>query len=370
MVARSISRAHAVAVSLPMAITPSLLIPPFRFESVEEGIYRSAYPTQRNFRFLRRLHLKTIVSLVPAPDEPCAELRAFCASNGIRLLAYDVARFKDHVPLTAVQVARMLEVLIDRRNSPLLVHCLNGMQVTGVVVMCLRKLQNWTVSSIFTEYSRFVSLARESEFVENFAARITIPPPSLRVPWLFHGQSVTRHPTLRLRFAPADSAHDPDAATTATTTTTSTTVATSSAAAVTATAANTSSSSSGYAVTSTSTSSASQTTPSPTHSVSSPPTSSTLQSSTSNNNDPAAAAAAYAASAESSRAQGSLHRAPSPHAIDQQRDARASRRYDATSPVVLSYLDALDLAVPQTVRRSSCLVFARLPRESARLTNQ
>ena len=47
-------------------------------------------------------------------------------------------------------------VCVDR--LPLLVHCLNGGEVTGTVMMCLRKLQNWNLSSMLSEYSRYVGV--------------------------------------------------------------------------------------------------------------------------------------------------------------------------------------------------------------------
>jgi hypothetical protein len=34
--------------------TTPKLIPPFRFAIVEEGVFRGAYPTEKNCRFLRR----------------------------------------------------------------------------------------------------------------------------------------------------------------------------------------------------------------------------------------------------------------------------------------------------------------------------
>ncbi len=34
------------------------LIPPFRYAIVEEGVFRGAYPTEKNFRFLRRYRQK------------------------------------------------------------------------------------------------------------------------------------------------------------------------------------------------------------------------------------------------------------------------------------------------------------------------
>ncbi len=43
---------------------------------------------------------------------------------------------------------------IEPSNLPLFIHCLDGANVTGVVVMCLRKLQNWNLSATFTEFTR------------------------------------------------------------------------------------------------------------------------------------------------------------------------------------------------------------------------
>ena len=48
-----------------MALPP--LVPPLRFSQVEEGVYRGAYPSLINQRFLTRLGLRTIVSLLPEP---------------------------------------------------------------------------------------------------------------------------------------------------------------------------------------------------------------------------------------------------------------------------------------------------------------
>lgn len=50
-----------------------------------------------------------------------------------------------------------IRVVIDSRNLPILVHCNRGKHRTGCVVGCIRKLQNWSLTSIFDEYRRFAS---------------------------------------------------------------------------------------------------------------------------------------------------------------------------------------------------------------------
>ncbi|KAL1925066.1 uncharacterized protein VTP21DRAFT_4720 [Calcarisporiella thermophila] len=178
------------------------LIAPFRYTIIEEKLYRGSYPKERNFRFLKRLKLKTILSLVP--DPPCSWISDFYAKQGIVNIHLPVDKVKDNVPLTYTRAAQAIQIIINEDNLPLYVHCLDGANVTGLVIACLRKLQMWTISSALSEFSRFlrggVATAEESEFVEKFAGEIEIPS---RIPeWLWGGNiGFKRHPTMRLRFA-------------------------------------------------------------------------------------------------------------------------------------------------------------------------
>ena len=64
----------------------------------------------------------------------------------------------------------MLSVFIDLRNLPVLLHCYDGKRATGVVVMCLRKLQNWNLSIAISEFVRYTrgEAGRAPEFAESF----------------------------------------------------------------------------------------------------------------------------------------------------------------------------------------------------------
>ncbi|KAI8979201.1 protein-tyrosine phosphatase, partial [Mycotypha africana] len=129
------------------------LIPPFRFTLVEENLYRGGYPKPRNERFLKRLRLKTILSLIP--DKLTPEIQEFCEENNINIFHLTVDKMKeDNIPLTYNKTLLALQIMIDPNNLPLYVHCLDGADVTGLVVACLRKLQMWGVSSAMEEFSR------------------------------------------------------------------------------------------------------------------------------------------------------------------------------------------------------------------------
>jgi len=185
------------------------LIPPFRFAIVEEGLYRGSYPTDKNFRFLKRLKLKTIVSLTPKP--PMKSFYTFCERQNTNVKHFTVSKFKDDVTLSASQVVQLLELMIDPSQLPMYVHCLDGANVTGTIFMCLRKLQNWNLSVIFTEFTRFTRggtiASAEAEFVETFKAEIDIQP---TIPqWLWQGIRMTKHPTLKLRLLSTSSQNTP-----------------------------------------------------------------------------------------------------------------------------------------------------------------
>ncbi|KAJ5076884.1 tyrosine-protein phosphatase oca6-related [Anaeramoeba ignava] len=175
-----------------------LLIPPFRFAIVEEGVYRGAYPTPNNFRFLKRLRLKTILSLTP--KEPTKELTEFCKQQKITSIFVETPKYDESVVFSSRQVAKNLEYLIDPKNFPIYIHCLNGINNTGLIIMCLRKLQNWSSSSIFFEFRRYSKRGGEStdekQFVEEFRSKIQIPNsiPS----WLWTGKFIKNHPTIRI----------------------------------------------------------------------------------------------------------------------------------------------------------------------------
>ena len=89
---------------------PTVLYPPLRFATVEEGIYRGAYPTLRNFRYLRRLRLRTVVSL--APIGATADLEAWCESEEAQLVHYRTvpAAKGEPLSLTAATAAAVLSV--------------------------------------------------------------------------------------------------------------------------------------------------------------------------------------------------------------------------------------------------------------------
>lgn len=179
---------------------PVPLIPPFRHSIIEHGLYRGAHPSLKNFRFLRRLHLRTIISLISEPTGPSRDLPEYCRAEKIRLVWHHVEKYDDGFSHTPQLVASVLSEMVDPRNHPLFLHCRDGSHNTGLVVMCLRRLQNWSLPTIYDEFIRYTKANQitfsEKQFVESFHATITIP--TTIPPWLWEGVRHAKHPSIQL----------------------------------------------------------------------------------------------------------------------------------------------------------------------------
>ncbi|CAO3622875.1 unnamed protein product [Cunninghamella blakesleeana] len=104
-----------------MTLLPNL-IPPFRYSIVEETLFRGGYPKPRNYQFMRRLQLKTVLSLIP--DKPTPELEEFCRHENIHMLRLQVDCMKeDNVPLTYNKTLLALQIIINPENHPIYIHC-------------------------------------------------------------------------------------------------------------------------------------------------------------------------------------------------------------------------------------------------------
>lgn len=144
-----------------------VLIPPANFSMVEDGLYRSGFPETSNFGFLETLNLKSIIYLCtePYPEEHLK----FLELHNIRLFQFGIEGTKETIPEDVIYEA--LRILIDVRNYPILIHCKRGKHRTGCLVGCLRKLQNWCLSSVFEEYQRFAGAkarANDMSFMEKY----------------------------------------------------------------------------------------------------------------------------------------------------------------------------------------------------------
>ncbi|WWC65783.1 uncharacterized protein I303_108405 [Kwoniella dejecticola CBS 10117] len=158
---------------LPPPALPSVeedLVPPENFALVSKGVYRSGFPKKRNFGFMQTLRLKTVLTLV-LEDYPEANLE-WCQSQDIQFMQFGIPGNKepfDNIPEDVICSA--LVAILDVRNHPVLIHCNKGKHRTGCLIGCIRRLQAWSLTSIFDEYRRFSSpksRAVDQQFIDLF----------------------------------------------------------------------------------------------------------------------------------------------------------------------------------------------------------
>lgn len=127
---------------------------PANFAVVAPGIYRSSYPSDPHYTKLADLELKTIVTLVP---EPLPDSYAnFISSNGILHHHIPILANKDETKYTAAAtVNKIMELLLDRENYPILIHCNKGKHRTGCMTACFRKITGWTDEACISEYVHY-----------------------------------------------------------------------------------------------------------------------------------------------------------------------------------------------------------------------
>jgi protein tyrosine/serine phosphatase len=134
--------------------TPDGTGKPANFQVIAPGLYRSSYPQHVHFRHLADLELKTIITLVP--EELPLEYANFISSNGITHHQIHVLANKDEKVFTNVEtINKVLSILLEPANYPLLLHCNKGKHRTGCMTACFRKVTGWPLEDCLEEYVKY-----------------------------------------------------------------------------------------------------------------------------------------------------------------------------------------------------------------------
>lgn len=159
------------------------LVPPLNFAMVMPGVYRSGYPNGRNHSFLRSLGVRTVVMCAAEEYESNKFGRLnmdFFHESGMSVVRCAMNANKE--PFGGVDeavVAKALEIILDARNHPVLVHDDRGRHRCGVIVACLRKVQGWSLAAIVAEYTLFAQdTARplDAQAIELFSHPVYVDP--------------------------------------------------------------------------------------------------------------------------------------------------------------------------------------------------
>ena len=174
-----------IVFTMAYSVNQAKLVPPLNFALVQPGVYRSGHPNTRNHAFLARLHLRTIVYISAEPYR--SYMQSFVDTHGIHFMQIDVKGNKEpYDEMDQDAVVRVLQLVLDTRTHPILIHCDKGKHRVGCTIACLRKLEQWSMSALFDEYHRIcgqkVRLA-DMEFMDVFDRQVQVIEKYL--PWWF-----------------------------------------------------------------------------------------------------------------------------------------------------------------------------------------
>ncbi len=150
------------------------LFPPVNFCCVEEGLYRCGMPFELNFEFLKSLRLRTVILLTPeSMDGAVSNFFEINLVNVIPIESTVSDSLRGLYPVAEEMVTESLKIISNSTNFPLLVVCKTGKALTGTVIACMRKMQHWSLISIFEEYRRFTGRPariqqQHEQFIELF----------------------------------------------------------------------------------------------------------------------------------------------------------------------------------------------------------
>lgn len=152
---------------------------------VEASLYRSSFPLDEHFPFLRTLQLRTAVVL--SHERLIRSVKDFFMEQGIdvRYIANGAFGSNARYPLTDEFLKTALECALDADAQPLLIMSASGTHEVGAVVGCLRRLQGWALSSAFDEYHAFAAPSIRpgiEQTIELFDLQLIVPPERL-APW-------------------------------------------------------------------------------------------------------------------------------------------------------------------------------------------
>lgn len=153
------------------------LTPPLNFAMVEEGVYRSAYPTEANVPYLRHIGIRTVVLLsievLPGPvrrslaaDVTGKTTFSYATRGPIRVVdVADLSTWRvdgrnSGDDFSRRDVMRALDFAVDRQWHPVLFACPLGELQTSVFVGCMRRYQHWSLAAIVSECELFTNVCR------------------------------------------------------------------------------------------------------------------------------------------------------------------------------------------------------------------
>jgi protein tyrosine/serine phosphatase len=117
------------------------------FAKVTDGLYRGAQPTAEGFAQLKKMGIKTVVSLRSMHSD-----RSLLEGTGLQYIRISCKPWHPEEE----DVLKFFKIVLNPANQPVFVHCQHGADRTGMVIGVFRIMQQgWTVEKVFKEMDDF-----------------------------------------------------------------------------------------------------------------------------------------------------------------------------------------------------------------------
>ena len=147
---------------------------------VDDGLWRSGQPTAEGFAAARAMGIRTVVNLRSAHSD-----RDLAAGTGLELVEIPTHQWD----VDEGDLAAFLKIATDPARRPVLVHCAEGRDRTGVAVAAYRRVvDGWTAHRALEEMRAYgaapwwVNLSFRVERIDPDALRARVartPPPAV-----------------------------------------------------------------------------------------------------------------------------------------------------------------------------------------------
>ena len=118
------------------------------YQVVNEGLQRGGQPSERGFEILKSEGVKTIINLREESDQVAAE-EVLIKRLGLNYHSLVISPFG--FP-TAELIHQAVSIINDESKQPVFVHCLHGMDRTGMLVGIYRMVvEEWNLADTYSE---------------------------------------------------------------------------------------------------------------------------------------------------------------------------------------------------------------------------
>ncbi|AET38782.1 Oca2p Ecym_3289 [Eremothecium cymbalariae DBVPG len=156
-----------------------MYIPPLNFALVvsrDVSLYRSGYPMPLNYPFIKaQLHLGTVIYV--GNKDISEDYKAFLQQEQIKYHHIYMESCRDADIQQGME--KVLELVLNVDNYPILIHSNKGKHRVGVVVGIIRKLlQGWSITGIYQEYGIFSGGQKDQfdlEYITMFETSLSVP---------------------------------------------------------------------------------------------------------------------------------------------------------------------------------------------------